>query len=107
MCDYLFIYSHLAILISGNASIYAGQTATFTCRVDALGVTFQWARTNGEDVTFFNEDVDVETSDDDSNSTISTLNVTNVNYTDSNVGYYCNTSGNNISMIAYLTGIYI
>ena len=104
MCDYLFIYSHLAILISGNESIYPGETATFTCHVDTLDVTFQWARTNGEDVTFFKDSVDTETSDDDSNSTISTFNVTNVNYTDNNVGYYCNASDSDISMIAYLTG---
>lgn len=101
----MFIYSHLAILISGNESIYPGETATFTCHVDTLDVTFQWARTNGEGVTFINEDVDVETSDGDLNSTISTYNVTNVNYTDNSAGYYCNASDSNFSMIAYLTGI--
>ena len=69
-----------------------------------LGVTFQWARTNGEDAMFFNENIDVETFGNDLSSTISTFNVTNVNYTDSNVGYYCNASGSDVSSIAYLTG---
>ena len=72
--------------------------------MDTLGVTFQWVRTNGEDVTFFNENVDMETLGSALNSTISTFNVTNVNYTNDNVGYYCNASGSGVSSIAYLTG---
>ena len=82
--------------------------------MDTVGidlVTFQWVRTDGENVTYFNETVDMEISGGDS-STIggpdyffnSTFNVINVNYTDNEVGYYCNASGCNVSMTAYLTG---
>ena len=106
----VILFTSIAILISGNDSVYPGETATLTCHVNTIGidlVTFQWVRTDGENVIFFNESVDVETSGGDSNLTIafnSTFNVTNVNYTDNNFGYYCNASGCNISMIAYLTG---
>ena len=72
-------------------------------------VTFQWVRTNGEDVTFFNESFDMETSGNGSNANYyfnSTISVRNVNYTDDNAGYYCSASGCNTSRIAYLTGSY-
>ena len=105
---------YIAILISGNDSVYPGETAIFACHVDTVGidlVTFQWVRTDGENVTFFNETVDMEISGGDS-STIagadyffnSTFDVTNANYTDNDVGYFCNASGCNVSMTAYLTG---
>ena len=76
-------------------------------------VTFQWVRTDRENVTFFNETVDMEISGDDSSSMFadnffnSTFNVTNINYTDNNVGYYCSASGFGMSMIAYVTGTYV
>ena len=102
--NYLFTFTYVGIIIFVNELIYPGETATLTCRMNSLNVTFQWVRTDGENVTFFDEDTDVETLDSDSNSTISTFNVTNVNYTDNNVGYYCNASGSNASTIVYLTG---
>lgn len=96
----------------------------FTCHVDTEGidlVTFQWVRTDGENVSFFNQNIDMEVSGSGSGAHPSakqsqssrtpvadhfnsTLNIVNVNYTDNSVGYYCNASGCNVSMIAYLTG---
>ena len=99
--NYVFVYFYVGIIISVNDP---GETATLTCRVDALGVTFQWVRIDGQNIAFLNEDTDVETLDSDSNSTISTFNITNVNYTDIYVGYYCNASGFNASTIVYLSG---
>jgi len=79
--------------------------------VDTKGielVTFQWVRTDGENVTFFNESLDFESSGSGSGLIAdhfnSTFYVTNVNYTDDGFGYYCNASGCNASGIAYLTG---
>ena len=71
-------------------------------------MTFQWIRTDGENVTYFNESIDIEMSGSGSTENYifkSTLNVINVNYTDNSVGYYCNASGCNVSMTAYLTGM--
>ena len=70
-------------------------------------MTFQWIRTDGENVTYFNESIDIEMSGSGSNENYifnSTFNVINVSYTDNSVGYYCNASGCNVSMTAYLTG---
>ena len=71
-------------------------------------IDFQWIRINGErNVTYFNESIDIEMSGSGSTENYffsSTFNVTNVNYTDNNVGYYCNASGCNVSMTAFLTG---
>ena len=95
------------IEISGNVSVYPGETATFTCELDTQGigdVTFQWVRTDGMTV---NENLDMEASGVGSTQNYnftSTFNVTNVNYTDDNVGFYCNASGCKASMTAYLTG---
>ena len=108
----IFICTRSAILISGNESVYPGESVVFECHVDTTGidlVTFQWVRIDGENATFFNETVDMETSgdgsaDDGNYFFNSTLNVTDVNYTDNDVGYYCNASGCNVSMTAYLTG---
>ena len=100
----------LAINISGNVSIYPGETATFICKVETQGmnVTFQWVRTNGTTVMFFNETLDVEArgvgSTQNYSDFNSTFSVTNVNYTNNNAGYYCNVSDCNTSMTAYLTG---
>ena len=100
----------VAIDISGNVSIYPGETATFTCEVNTTGfsdIAFQWIRTNGTTVIFFNKSLDLEASDVGLNQTYyftSTFNATNVNYTDNNAGYHCNALGYNVSMNAYLTG---
>ena len=100
----------LAINISENVTVYPGETATFTCELDVQGigdVTFQWVRTDGTDVMPFNETLDMEASGVGSTQNYnftSTFNVTNVNYTDNNIGFYCNASGCNASMTAYLTG---
>ena len=72
------------------------------CHVGIDNVTFQWVRTDGESVTYFNETVDMEISG--GNFSNSTFNVANVNYTDNDVGYYCNASGCNVSTTANLTG---
>ena len=103
----------LAINISGNVSVYPGETATFTCEVETQGigdVTVQWVRTNGTSVIYyFNETLDMEASGVGSTQNYyfnSTFSVTNVNYTDNNAGYYCNVSSCSTSMTAYLTGNY-
>lgn len=111
---FVLICSRLAIFISGNESVYPGETANFTCHVDTVGidlVTFQWVRIDGDDFTYFNETVDMEISGGDSSTMEgpdyffnSTFNVVNVNYTDNDAGYYCNASGCNVSITAYLTG---
>ena len=104
------IFLYLEIEISGNVSVYPGETATFTCELDTQGigdVTFQWVRTDGMTDMFLDESLDMEASGIGSTQDynfISTFNVTNVNYTDDNVGFYCNASGCNASMTAYLTG---
>ena len=75
-------------------------------------VTFQWVRIDGSNITLFDESVDIEISGDSSSTSYSgadffynsTFSVSNVNYTDDGVGYYCNASGCNVSMTAYLTG---
>ena len=72
-------------------------------------VTFHWVRVNGSNVTIFNESLDIEMSGLGSGGSTaynfnSTFNVANVNYSDNAVGYYCNASGCNTSMTAYLTG---
>ena len=73
-------------------------------------VTFQWVRTDGQNVTFFNRSIDMEASGNGENQAgapdhfNSTFRIDNVNYTDNDVGYYCNASGCNVSMTAYLTG---
>ena len=91
-------------------SVYPGETAMFTCELDTQGigdVTFQWVRVNGTNVTIFNETLDVEASGVGSTENYyfnSTFSVTNVNYEDNNIGFYCNASGCNASMTAYLTG---
>ena len=98
------------IEISGNVSVYPGETATFTCELDTQGigdVTFQWVKVNETNIAFFDESVDMEASGVGSTQNYnftSTFNVTNVNYTDDNIGFYCNASGCNASMTAYLTG---
>ena len=112
------MYFYLAIFISGNESAYPGESTTFICHVNTAGdlVTFQWVRIDGNNITHFDESVDVEISGDSSLTSFpgatffynSTFNVSNVNYTDNGVGYYCNASGCNVSITAYLTGdIYI
>ena len=56
---------------------------------------------------YFNETLDEEASGVGSTQNYnfnSTFNVTNVNYTDNNIGFYCNASGCNASMTVYLTG---
>ena len=108
----IFVCVSVTINISGNVSVYPGETATFTCEVHTKGirdVSFQWVRTNGTTVIFFNKSLDYqeEASGAGLNQTYysnSTFNATNVNYTDDNTGYYCNASGCNASMTAYLTG---
>ena len=103
---------YIAIFISENASVYPGEMATFTCEVNTQGidlVTFQWVRIDGADVTYFNESLDIEMSGFGSGGSTaynfnSTFNVVNVSYVDDAVGFYCNASGCNVSMIAYLTG---
>ena len=55
----------IAITISGNVSVYPGETTTFTCKLNTQGidgVTFQWVKLNGTNVTFFNENLDTEAS---------------------------------------------
>ena len=51
---------------------------------------------------YLDENVDTEMSGPDSFN--STLEVDNVGYEDDGLGYYCNASGCNTSMTAYLTG---
>ena len=115
MCDVLLqvVIFCLAINISENVTVYPGETATFTCELDVQGiggigdVTFQWVRIDGTDVMPFNETLDMEASGVGSTENYnftSTFNVTNVNYTDNGIGFYCNASGCTASMTAYLTG---
>ena len=111
IATYLYVLTLLAIHISENVSVYPGEMAAFTCQVDTRGiqlVTFQWIRINRDrNVTYFNESTDIEMSGSGSTGNYffnSIFNVINVNYTDNNVGYYCNASGCNVSMTAYLTG---
>ena len=110
----IFICVSVTVNISGNVSLYPGETATFTCEVNTKGindVSFQWVRTNGTTVIFFNKSLDFREEASGAGSGLnqiyyynSTFNATNVNYTDDNTGYYCNASGCNASMTAYLTG---
>ena len=100
----------IAITISGNVSVYPGETTTFTCKLNTQGidgVTFQWVKLNGTNVTFFNENLDTEASGVGSTQNYnftSTFSVMNVNYSDNSIGFYCNASGCTASMTAYLTG---
>ena len=110
----IFICVSVTVNISGNVSLYPGETATFTCEVNTKGISdvfFQWVRTNGTTVIFFNKSLDFQEEASGTGSGLnqiyysnSTFNATNVNYTDDNTGYYCNASGCNASMTAYLTG---
>ena len=91
-------------------SVYPGETATFICEVDTQGigdVTFQWVRIDGTNVTYFDAILDEEASGVGSTQNYnfnSTFDVEDVDYSDNNVGFYCNASNCTASMTAYLTG---
>jgi len=112
----------IAITISGNVSVYPGQDAMFVCSLvepDIHNVVFLWMSQSVSGNMSMNmvlaEDADEEGSTGASGGGdivhSSTLTISNVNYTDDGIGYYCDspncTDANYTqSSLSYLTGRY-
>ena len=88
-------------------TIYPGETATFYCNgssYEAFGSTFQWEKIelNGDKMAISSDNHMESSGSGFDYSNI--LTVSNVNFTDNGVGFYCRASGFSNSDVAYING---
>ena len=93
-------------------AIYPGETATFYCNgssYEAFGSTYEWEKVelDGDKIVIISSDNDMESSGSAFGSGFdysNILTVSNINFTDNGVGYYCRAAGFSNSDVAYING---